>query len=490
MTAPAISQDQVRTALLDLISGATGGSKAFGQKHDATGTPAATGYIHGPGGLFSLPGVDMDVFTTNLGTLPGLWNVLPVRGSRFMYPTFSVLTGVRPGTGAEPEEICDDAPVGGTMKAGNVYAPFGRYQRSTREISWTRLGQQNDRADPMDLMLVGGSMGSSPFAPDRQASLREPFDILQNEMAAVMYERAVELMRLLSDQFWYGSPANTPNPDGGYVEMVGLASLITTGHVDLATNTPLPSLDSDVKDFNYGLVSQQGEAIVTALTYLARYVRDIASRTGMNPVRWAFAMRETLFYELTAVWPCSYFTALCNFSNDQARLNLDSGDLIAQRDEMRNGRYLLIDGIRYPVVLDDAILEHTNTTNANVPSGQFSSDIFLVPLTVQGARPVTYLECYDWVDPSEAMPFFSEQALGIVKDGFWLETISRTNWCFKLQTIIQPRIVERCPWLAGRLRNVRYAPLQHTRDVFPDQPYWVNGGVQSRPGPSYYNWWE
>ena len=46
------------------------------------------------------------------------------------------------------------------------------------------------------------------------------------------------------------------------------------------------------------------------------------------------------------------------------------------------------------------------------------------------------------------------------------------------------------PWLAARLQNVQYCPLQHTRQPFPDDPYFVDGGRTSRPGPSFYDIWE
>jgi hypothetical protein len=61
------------------------------------------------------------------------------------------------------------------------------------------------------------------------------------------------------------------------------------------------------------------------------------------------------------------------------------------------------------------------------------------------------------------------------------------NWCLQWQVRIEPRIILPVPHLAGKLRNVRYSPLMHTRDSFPNDPYFVNGGVTARnTGPSFF----
>ena len=45
---------------------------------------------------------------------------------------------------------------------------------------------------------------------------------------------------------------------------------------------------------------------------------------------------------------------------------------------------------------------------------------------------------------------------------------------------IENRIILRTPQIAGRITNVCYEPLQHERDPFPSDPYFVNGGNTSR----------
>jgi len=75
-------------------------------------------------------------------------------------------------------------------------------------------------------------------------------------------------------------------------------------------------------------------------------------------------------------------------------------------------------------------------------------------------------------------------------NGAFMTWPRQTNTCFVLQSVIEPRLVLRTPYLAGRLQNVRYCPIQHTRDADPTGDYFVNGGKTSRSGPSFYSVWQ
>lgn len=466
-------------------------AKSTGYKHDAPGTPASTGYLHGPGGVLSYPGVDPDVFHTIVGPLPGILSQIPTRPTLFTNPTYEILTGITAGSGSEPAAVCDDAPVGGTLKAGIISAPFGYYQRRTREIQLARLGQRNDRADPVDLRLVGRPLQGSPFAG---AMASQPADLLTNEMSTVMYERAIEWHRLLSRQIWTGNPTNNTPP--GYLEMAGLQALVNTGYVDAINNQALPSVDSDVKDFGHARIdTNPGRSdIVDAITYTIRTRQDMARRMGVDPVRFSIAMRETLFYELTKVWPCSYMTNICaeDGTDTNFRFNIDQGDQIRMRDDMRSGRYLLVDGVRYDVVFDDGIPEDTNTTNGNVTSGCFASDIYILPMSIMGGRATLYLEHFDYGSGNPAVQdALGNMVLGTVSgNGAFVDFLKQTYGCVQWQGEIQPRLVLRTPWLAGRIQNVQYCPLQQTRQPYPDDPYFVDGGNTTRPGPSHYYPWQ
>lgn len=457
-----------------------GGEKEIGFKHDSPGTPISGGFMHGPGGLLSYPGVDPTVFSTIAGPM-GLLGQLPTSPSVYVSPLYETVTGISAATGEEAQAACDPGPTAGYLKGAIVMAPFGKYRMNTPELDITRLGQRNDRADPMDLQLVGSPIGGATFSPFATQAI--PGDVFTNEMSARVLTRNVAMDRKLRHQLWIGSPTN--NVDDGYKELTGLETLVATGYKDAITGTSAPAMDSNIIDFNY---QQAGGDLVETVAWMFRNARVRALRTGVEPVRWVYAMREEAFWEITAAWPCAYYLGGCTVVDaDGQRINIDARDQIDLRDQMRSGRFLLVDGVRIEVVLDDGIPFDSNTTNGSVASGCFASDIYLLPMSVAG-RSTLFLEYFDFQNPSVA----SALAIGLQAraNGPFLETWTQTRNCFQVQIEIEPRLVLRTPWLAARLQNVLYCPIGTPAQPFPEDPYFVNGGVQgTRTPPYYYNLW-
>lgn len=477
---------QVARALRSYLEGVK--ETRLGAKHDTgVGSPGTTGYVHGPGGLLRYPGVDPDVFSLILSTIPGIMNEIPAVPSIYINPMFEVVTGMGADSGSEAVNVCDNAPIGGTMTAGIVTAPFGKYQRSTRQVELNRTGQRNDRAEPMDLRLVGGPTGTTPFTD--QGITGSP---LVNEIDTVMFERALSFHRLLAKQVWRGNYANN-TAGGGYAEMGGLDLMLGTSWKDAITGNQLAAMYPQVFDFNLARVDSNGTNLINALTYMMRNARDLAMREGVTPVRWAFAMRPGAFYEITKVWPCAYYTSICQISTSansfQQVISLEAQANL--RDDMRANRYLLIDGERVDVVMDDGILEFTNTTKSGITSGCFASDIYLIPFSILGGRAVTYLEYYQYQNPSVEAALGGNLALArVIEGGTYIETIRQLNWCLQWQAMISPRLIMRTPWLAGRLKNVQYCPLAQARQPFPDDPYFsAASGQTTQPGPSIFKPW-
>jgi hypothetical protein len=467
------------------------GGYGFGEKHDITGTPAplsGDGLSHGPGGRFTFPGVDPIMFSAMMGT-SSILSQLPTMGSVYTDPTYYTLTGVTDDTGNEKEDVCDDAPVAGLMKACLTHSVFGRYERATQQLEINRLGQRIDRADPLDLRLVGtpfeqaGIFNSGPEDPS------QPGDLLVNEVARKFWERNVSMYRLLSRQLWRGNPTNNSG-GGGYKELTGLDLLINTGYKDIETGVACTAVDSYVVNFGHTRVDSSGSQIVAALTNMMHQLKFRAQRSGVEPVRWVIAMRHTLFYELTAIWPCSYLSYRCAVAPGmQAPMQgvIDAQDAVRFRDEMRAGQYLLIDGTRVEVVTDDGIEElNGNDSGGNFPNGCFESSIYVLPMSVAG-RAVTYLEYFQYANPS-IQDALGNMILGRI-EGPWITWPRQTNLCVQWQSKVEPRLVLRTPWLAARLDNVVYCPIDHEQDGFPDDPYFRNGGGTGRSGPSFYELW-
>lgn len=456
----------------------------IGAKHDVTGSPG-TNYLHGPGGILSFPGVDPVVFHTIMGA-ESILGQLPSTPSLNTDPTFETLTGVTGDTGSEKSAVCDNAPVAGLLKSCIVNSVFGRYERATNQVELNRLGQRTDRSDPMDLTLVGTPMASTfygaGFDPD------PPANLLVNEIAAKFWERNISFHRLLSQQVWSGTPANNAAA-GGYKEMTGIQLLVSTGYKDVTNGQLCPALDAYVRSFANLRVDTNGNALVAAVTDMYYQARDRAIRTGVMPVRWVFAMRPQLFYAVSAVWPCAYLSTNCQNLPTGTVNNIDSQDAVRFRDEMRRGRYLLIDGERVDVILDEGIpeLNGNEAGQATVPRGCFATDIYLLPMSVAGGRAVTYLEYFQYSNPS-LNSALDGLALARV-EGAFLTWPRQTNQCVQWQSKIEPRLIMRTPWLSARLQNVNYCPIQHTRDSFPAEPYFADGGLTNRLGPSYYRLW-
>jgi hypothetical protein len=471
--------------LLDRRQQAADPGMGFGFKHDASGTPIAVGYSHGPGGNFSFPGVDNQVFHTVVGNI-GILGRLPASPSVQTDPTYAVLTGVQDVSGTEKDGVCDDARTAGLIKNCIITSPFGRYELATAELELNRLGQVNDRADPMDLALVGSPIHQSGIFASGARKPATPANLLRNEVAAKFWELNIGMHRLISQQLWIGDPANNA-AGGGYKEITSFSQLINTGYVDVQSNAACPSVDSDLKDFGCTNLEDDTDRLIEMLSNIIRTRRDLAFRTGVSPVRFLLAMRPELFWVLTSVYACSYLTYRCQVTG-QERVVVEGSEQVAFRDAMRTGRYLLVDGERIEVVLDDGIAVDTPTTNSSVTEGCQCSDIYLIPMSVMGGRAVTFLEYMDYGNPAIS------QALGNLvlarREGAFLTWPRQTNQCVVWQTKTEPRLVMRTPWLAGRIQNIEYCPTQNARTPFPDDPYNIDGGAVNRPGPSHYALWQ
>jgi hypothetical protein len=443
-----------------------------------TKAPASTGTfteLHGNGSLFGSFPVERDVITAHIRPLGGIVQVLPRLPTTMDNPIFASITGFTAVNGPEPALPCYDAPQG-YMKGCNLSAQFGRYARSTQTIEMDKVFRTFNRGDFRDLQLRGQLLSGGPLSPvtDQAGALNV---VTKSEMIIA----GVNLERLLTTQVWQGNPANG-NAGGGYLEFPGLDRQIATGQMDWHTGVACPALDSDVKNFGFNDVCGTVFDIVEYLSALEYYLRFNAEHMGLTPVQWVIVMRPQLWQELSACWPCRYLTNRCTDFTHADNVSVMMGDqAIALRDAMRNGLYIDINGIRYPVVTDMGIYEHTPTTNALLRPGQWASSIYMVPLTITAGFPVTYLEYSDYraATPDVALLNGTEH-FWWTDGGMYSWAIEYIKWCYQLTVKTEPRIILRTPQLAGRIDAVRYSPLQHTREFDPASSYHLDGGVSLR----------
>lgn len=448
----------------------------------ATSMPPVGPYMHGPDGLWSYPGLERPVISTRVQPR-GLAGMLPARPNNSMNPLYPYLTGFVEGTGGNPNASCDDCPTPGPMKNCFQTSVFGRFCYQTRTIDITRMGQIINRGEFTDLMIWNQPLNDT-------GGLTVPGSTglninLNNEASIRFAEVGVAFQNKIMHQVWDGNPTNN-TAGGGYREFPGLDILIGTGKRDAVTGVACPSLDSLMVPFNAAVDNvDPDDNIVNTLTYTMRSLMSLASRTGLDPVTWAIVMREELFYEITAQWPCNYLTYRCITMNG-AMANLDVGDAIAMRDEMRNGQYLVMDGKRVNVIIDDAL----NATG----TGTYTSDIVIVPLTVQGNKSVLFWEYFAWNGPNAALSASTLAAAPMMSNYYWTDggqylwhLKPPVNWCVQWIGVIEPRLILLTPHLAARIQGVQYTPLQTPRQPFSDDPRYVNGGATSRStAPSFF----
>lgn len=449
----------------------------------APSTPSVP-YYTGPASLFGVAGLERDIISTRIQPM-GLADRLPVQPTNMMTPLFPYFTGFTDDVGAEASGVCDDPPTVGAGKNCIQTAQFGRFSRQTRTLEINRLGQQMNRGEFQDLRfmndpLVGG-MGGITMPTSTPTGGINP----RQEALMRFLELGASIQLWMARKIFDANPANDTG-GGGYREFPGLDILIGTNKVDALTNVDCPSLDSDIKNAAYRRVDSNGPYFVQTLAAMMRYLKWNATQMNFGNVTWAFVMRPSLFYELTAVWPCVYMTDRCQVQGPVAGGNpntngafVDAGDMITMRDNMRTQQYLLIDGERFNVILDSNIPEESNTSGpANVTSGCFASDVYVVPLTVRGGIPVTYWETFDYRTSMAIANQVPMPANFFWTDGgrYLWHFKPPNNFCLQWLVKIEPRLILRTPQLAGRLTNVMYCPLQHERDAQPDDPYYVNGG--------------
>jgi hypothetical protein len=466
----------------------------------AVSTTPTTAYGHGVGGLFSDPALERPLFSAMMLPRQGLLSRLPTRENRFANPLYGIVTGVSATTDtATPAEAtmgpCDDPPVAGLMKLCEQTIYFGRQSRMTRVFELDRMGLLSNRGEHLDFQLMNNPLGvgntgsQAPTIPGMGANAA-----LNSEVGKALFEFGTAWSRDFAAEVYTGNPSNNA-PAGGRKYFRGFDLLINTGYKDAITGVACTAADSIVRSAGNINISSDvtgARTVYRNITDIFRNLQFNARNMGFASVKWVIAMRATLFYELTEVWPIVYATTRgLAFTSAGTPINSSFESLNAMRDNMRGdlygqtGQYLTIDGQQVEVVLDDSIAE------TNVGSGTYSSAIYFVPLTANGAE-VCSLEYLPYTgDHSfmEAAAAFNVGAFYNTSDNgrFAWHFKPPTNFCVQFLAKTEPRIVLRTPYLAARYTTIRYTPVSHERDWNPSGTYYQEGGVTNYNGygPSY-----
>lgn len=473
-----------------------------GQKNDPAANIPAGQTLQQNGGLFATPGLDNAVFSAMLRPMKGLADAMPVMpagtsiqpGSDYGgydAPLFDTITGVTAGNSeawaAQPDAPCDDAPIGGLMKACALTQPYGRQYQGI-QFRFEELGRIRNRGVSTDLGLMNQPAVGMNFLPTGTQNANN--NIFSNPMMNRYFTAGVSFQRLTAGLLWTATPANN-KAGGGASQSQGLEILINTGNArDAITGTPCAAMDSDIKNFQKQIVSATGNDIVATIDSMYAYLTWNADQMGLSPVQWAMVMRPELFDEITKIWPIRYYQELIAAlgTNNNARLNFNVNEASSARDEYRRGEFLPLRGEFIPVIRDNTMTEYNVTNLAGLAAGQYVSDIYFVPFTVLGGIPVFYWEVFD---QDNDMMRAAEQLGNFTST--WTTDAGRFRWwknerngCVDLRFEIKYRPILRTPQLAGRVLNVGYQPLQHFRSWDPGSNYFANGGRVNTPLGSLY----
>ena len=446
--------------------------------------------VHGIGSMFGAVqvGIDPEVVSAMM-QWRGVGRVLPREAVRTVEEFEPFITGVEPTSTTEMATECGDC-ISGESEACIQHFPTAKICRETKAMTLAKCIERLNRGD-IDLTLLNAQFGSdSPWHPGWRPS--SSGDIMQVATAwALLFELPPLFMQKMVPMVYTGNPTN--NNGNAYREWRGLQLLVNTGFTDAFTNTTCPALDSDVKNFNYGDVKTQTNPSFFELLEMAHfYVSHNADRQALTPVEWVVVMRPELWQSVSSLVPYQSILSTMMSATVPAEYEVivDGGSLSKERDSIRQGMRLPINGQSIMVVTDDGIPELNNANNANLEAGEYASDVYVLPLRYLGNRPGMKIQYKDFRFIAGEIAATDDMVGGFYKpspDGRFWWALVRDGACFKIQAQTEPRIILRTPQLAARIQNVKYVPLQHLRSPDSDSPYFFKGGVSTRAPSSYYH---
>lgn len=444
---------------------------------------------HGYNALWNQPGVEPGVITTYIGPR-GIEEWLEARGhvqkSQYLNPVFQILTGQTASSGTEPTTPCtEEVPTPGDLKVCNQTWPFGEMTMKTKPIRVDNAGELINRSEPLDLRLL-----NNPFAAAGQIVPTGTQNLFRNKLTKAVVELTNDFKRRYARLIFTGSPVNTAASTGGYLEYNGLDRIVNTGYTDTFTHQACAAADSLVASFSGAIIQNNSGSFVQRMIETYRAQTYLAEQLLVNDVEFIWVMRRQAFLAATDVWPCAYNTYRCYNAapgGSSIVLDMSGADQNAMRQAMRDGEYLLIDGVKVPVVIDTTMIEQ------NIGSGNFQSDIYLLPVrsaTLGGQ--LLYLEYFDYRGPFGMQEIISQlgpqDEYRVSPDGrFAIHFLSGVSFCKQVEIRTRKRLILRAPFLAAKIEDVRYAVYIHEREWQPDTSFFVDGGLTSFAGTSFYS---
>ena len=390
---------------------------------------------------------------------------LPMFKSEFTNDLIEIFTGITADSGSNPTDTCSPGPNPGNLKTMQILRTFGLFHMDTQEVNIVKLGERKNRADISRRFRNQPDIAWNPFMPD---VVNANPDVINSAMGKSLYEFGISQIVPWSQIAFHGLASRAAG--AGYLGWIdepdGIDHLVRTGYTDNRSNVAAPAADSRV--VNYGAVI--GTDFVLELSNLIRHLEETAEITGMMGTQFEIVVNPRMRYEIIDTWSCNYITARCQpDATNGVRVNAET--IHRLKNEMLRGNYLLIDGVAYPLRTEVGLEVTQNQT-----TGQWTSDIFVIPVEYQG-QALTYWE-FKGFDHSEIMAYVRDgfNDYKVTNGGMFLMTNVSDRTCKKFQFNSKPRMMLDYPFLAGRLDDVTVNDNVQARSAYRGDPYFVNGG--------------
>lgn len=453
-----------------------------GAKNDASSTtPTGTNpYGPNPGdntqfGPLSGAGVRPDMYSA-VPQEETIASVIPFLPSDIYNELIEVMTGVTDSTGSNETNSGTVGARAGNLKVAKQVYTFGIIHMATKIYDESQLGMKKNRAS-VDRNLYNLATFNNPLLP--QVPGIDGNNITARTLRQELYALGSNLNRSVSPVHYVGT-SGTENDDYAGIarQWNGLDNLIKTGYTDSETGLAAAALDSDVRSFNAVITGSDsnGQDFVSALTSLIYGLRELDRKTFNGGVQRALIMRFDLFREAAKQFAYAY-TVYVGSGTTSAPLNRDGQAAQEMFTDMLENKYLLIDGMRVPVLCDDNIPRET------VANNQYKSDIYAPALSVNG-RPLLYGEYFN-MDNEDAREFRNAFGLGdattqVLNNGLYLVFRRQTGGILEYDFFARPRLILDAPFLSGRLDDIIYNSYFRQTDATPGDSYYRDGGVTYR----------
>jgi len=457
---------------------AKAGVLSVGAKNDPASTTATGNPLHGTNqaglgnvyGTFSYPGVR-----------PEMWSALPrtrsflklasLEASSVDNERIEVLTGQTAEAGTNATGFCGNPPSASNLKVAQQLYTWGDFYLKTELNALAQTGSLKDRADQTRRILNAGQV-DNPFIPDIALRLTDTQSALQHEFykLGVSMERQTELVAVRGS----AGTKNSTYP-GWFTQFGGLDGQIATGKTDVISGTAAPALDSSVLTFNANITGDgaNGYNLVENVTAMLRGLQTKAETLGIG-AQFAIVMRPDAWFAVVDNWACTYATYMCDGASN-APVNRDGMVIQNLRNEMTNGRYLLVSGQQIPVILTSGILQENTANNT------YKSDIYVVAYAADGV-PLLRLQYFDMGNAylSEFANAFGLSDVAVLNNGLFLVGKRTTALCVEYHVQARMRLILDAPFLSGRLDDVIYKLTDPLTEAIPGVSGYVNGGISRR----------